>query len=223
MPSQTYMGNRKKYFRPQAILFSKNAGTASLGSDGVPYYMPVGYEVGSNQQGVTDPDLRDQFIILTDHNRQSLDFKTQRIESKQRTINGRMRSYHVADKVTLSTSWNDLPSRAFSVAPNFNVNGQADTANTYGDIGFRDHTVDGGAAGGEILDWYKNNTGSFWMFLAYDNYKNFGSNDQAYAHLNQYNEVFEVFFSDFSYSVSKRGQGIHGIDLWNVSLSVEEA
>ena len=173
MPSQTYMNNRKKYFRPQAILFSKNSGTASLGEDGVPYYMPVGYEVGSNQSGITDPNLLDQFIILTDHNRQSLDFKPTRIESKQRTINGRMRSYHIADKISLSTSWQNIPSRAFSLNPNFNASGVPDTSATYGDIGFRDHSVDGGAAGSEMLDWYKNNTGSFLMFVAYDNYKAF--------------------------------------------------
>ena len=39
--------------------------------------------------------------------------------------------------------------------------------------------------------------------------------------VNKYNEVIEVFFSDFSYSVVKRS-GLN-FDFWNVSLSLEEA
>jgi hypothetical protein len=41
-------------------------------------------------------------------------------------INGRMRSYHIADKLDLSTSWNKLPSRSFSNFPGFNEFGRPD-------------------------------------------------------------------------------------------------
>jgi hypothetical protein len=38
--------------------------------------------------------------------------------------------------------------------------------------------------------------------------------------LNEYQEVVEVFVSDFSYNVNKRGSNTH--DLWDVTISLEE-
>jgi hypothetical protein len=58
------------------------------------------------------------------------------------------------------------------------------------------------------------------MFLAYDKYKNFGSNDTAFQQLNKYSQVVEVFFSDFTYSVEKRGGSNY--DFWNISFTLEE-
>jgi len=57
------------------------------------------------------------------------------------------------------------------------------------------------------------------MFLSYDKYTNFGSDNKAYGHLPQYNQLIEVFFSDFKYTVSKRG---NMMDLWNVDVTLEE-
>jgi hypothetical protein len=57
--------------------------------------------------------------------------------------------------------------------------------------------------------------------LAYDNYPTFGNEESSYNNLNKYNEIIEVFFSDFNYSVVKRGGT--NFDLWNISLSLEEA
>jgi hypothetical protein len=58
------------------------------------------------------------------------------------------------------------------------------------------------------------------MYLAYDKYKNFeGQNDQ-YNALNRYNQIIQVYFADFNYSVVKRGASIH--DLWNISVTLEE-
>jgi hypothetical protein len=96
-----YMDGRKTYQRPQAILLSDNPGTIVDG-----YYIPTGVEKGSNsaQDG--------SFIILSDDNRSPLNFSTTRIEKRERMINGRMRSYHIADKLTMSTSWDMLPSRS---------------------------------------------------------------------------------------------------------------
>jgi hypothetical protein len=70
------------------------------------------------------------------------------------------------------------------------------------------------------LDWYENYTGSFWVYLAYDKYDNFGKTTADYGNLLKYNEVVEVFFSDFSYTIEKRGA--QNFDFWNVSLALEE-
>lgn len=227
MASHAYMSNRWKYERPQALLFADNAGTLVNADPENPnsenFYLPIGYEINSNQAGVTDPSLLNQFIILSDDNRQPIDFSTIRIENKQRTVNGRMRSYHIADKLTISTSWNLLPSRSYRLNPNFNI---TDGSTSYdGDFGKplgadSQYTSDGGAGGVELLDWYENHQGSFWVYLSYDKYSNFGKDDAAYGNLKKYNQAVEVFFSNFQYSVVKRGGSNY--DFWNVSLTLEE-
>lgn len=208
---------RKKYQRPQAILFSENSGTIINGN-----YVPLGYEIGSDTSSVIEEVPQKTFLILSDDNRGALDFGSIRIEKRERMVNGRMRSYHIADKATLSVSWNMLPSRSFSTSPDFspitgrsaNTNsGQPDSADT-------SYTTDGGAGGAEILDWYDAHKGSFWVFLAYDNHKNFGDSESAYGKLGFYNDVVEMFITDFNYSVVKRGGTNH--DLWNISITLEE-
>ena len=215
MTNATYMTGRKKYQRPQGILWSNNAGTLSNG-----LYVPNGYEVGAEIPENTDQDLIDQFLVLSDHNRSDMSFTNQRIEQRQRTINGRMRSYHIADKITFSVSWQNLPSRAYYKDAGFNSSGISPYKNQTGEF-----TVDGGAGGVELLRWYQEHQGPFWMFLAYDRYDNFGPTeedpDAAYTHLNQYNEIVEVYFSNFDYSVVKRGQ--NNFDFWNINVTLEEA
>lgn len=207
MATPTYMNSRKQYGRPQAILWSENPGTLSNG-----LYVPIGYEIGSTYPEETSQELLDQFLILSDHNRGDLSFSTQRIEQRQRTINGRMRSYHIADKLQMSVSWNNLPSRSHNASPEIDYSTAVSTATEY--------TADGGAGGVELLNWYENHQGPFWMFLSYDKYSNFGKNNDEYTRLNQYNQVIQVYFSDFNYSVTKRGSTNH--DLWNVTASLEE-
>lgn len=193
----TYMNGRKKYGRPQAVLFADNSGTVDGDS-----YIPTGDEFTN-------------FIILSDHNRGQIDFDIDRIEQRERMINGRMRSYHIADKLKIKMSWTMLPSRSFANGPDFDENGApSETIVTNRE----QYTVDGGAGGVELLDWYESNPGSFWVYLAYDKNANF-STDQ-YNRLAQYNEIVEVFFADFSYSVVKRGNSTH--DFWDISLSLEE-
>ena len=46
---------------------------------------------------------------VTEHNRDHLDVKVNRIESSKRTANGLIRKYVIADKRTWSTSWTTLP------------------------------------------------------------------------------------------------------------------
>jgi hypothetical protein len=212
---------RQKYARPQAVLFADNPGTLIEGS-----YVPTGYEVGEETAG-------SNFIILSDDNRGPLNFSSTRIETRKRTVNGRMRSYHIADKLTLSLDWQMLPSRSFSTSPEFDTDTGKPTpgtgeslsnypANVSGSYLYQ-YTTDGGAGGVEIKDWYDNHSGSFWVYLSYDNYSNFesvpGITDK-YANLAKYSQVIEVFIADFSYSVEKRGS--HNHDLWNISMSLEE-
>ena len=232
MTTSSYMSGRKKYQRPQAMLWSNNPGTLDNG-----IYVPQGLEIGGDESGV----MPNEFLILSDDNRSSIDFKINRIENRKRMINGRMRSYHVADKLSISVSWDMLPSRSFALYPDF---GDAGTAGgllqtidhdgnaltptkpvkPYGSLYYADqqYTTDGGAGGVEMLNWYEEHAGPFWVYLAYDKYSNFsGSNNSKLAHLSQYNEVIEMYFADFSYSVVKRGGSNY--DFWNISVSLEEA
>jgi len=204
MADATYMDGRKKYSRPQAILFSESPGELSGG-----VYVPAGYEAGNADNSNED------FIILSDHNRSSLAFGVERIENRQRMVNGRMRSYWIADKRTLSVSWEMLPSRSFSRRPDF------DTATGLPTGAGTDYTVDGGAGGAELLDWYEKHYGTFYVFLSYDKFPEFGKDDAAYQHLSQYQEVLEMYITDFSYSVEKRGGT--NFDMWNCSITLEEA
>jgi hypothetical protein len=210
MATEAYLTGRRRYQRPQALLWSENPGTLV---DGV--YLPTGYELQGNYDESTNTDLVNQFLILSDHNRGELNFNPTRIEQRQRTINGRMRSYHIADKLNMSVSWNNLPSRGYYQDAGFDEEGISAYKNQTGEF-----TSDGGAGGVELLDWYEKHTGPFWMFLAYDKYSNFGKDNAAYGHLAQYNQIMQVYISDFSYSVVKRGGNNH--DLWNISVTLEE-
>jgi hypothetical protein len=212
MSTSPYMLGRKKYQRPQAMLWSENSGTLVSG-----LYVPNGLEVGQDPGSEVDESVYNQFLILSDDNRSSIDFNNNRIETRERMINGRMRSYHVADKLTISTSWQMLPSRSYFTVPDFNpttgISPHAGSNNL-------EYTTDGGAGGVEILDWYENHQGPFWVYLAYDKYSNFGKDSSAYAHLAQYNQLLQMYFSDFSYSVVKRGGS--NFDFWNISITLEE-
>ncbi len=220
MATNAYMAGRKKYQRPQGILFADNEG---IKVDG--FHIPEGDEIGSLGASV---DGYGEFLILSDNNRSPIDFKTTRIEKRERMINGRMRSYHTADKLTLTVSWDMLPSRAFDTYAGFDAEGNPNITKIP-DIRSSpmEFTTDGGAGGVELLDWYKNHSGSFWVYLAYDKYTNFKdvfetvNVDERFNNTNKYNEVIEMFFSDFSYSVQKRS-GLN-FDFWNVSLTLEEA
>lgn len=211
MATANYMTGRKRYARPQGILWSENPGTIING-----LYVPTGYEINADIGAETDTSVIDQFLVLSDHNRSEMDFKPERIENRKRMINGRMRSYHVADKQTMSVSWQLLPSRSYSERPDFDDAGVSNLIRSQDE-----YTADGGAGGIDLLDWYENHKGSFWMFLAYDKMNNFKNDEDPYAHLGKYNDVIEVFISSFDYSVVKRGSTNH--DLWNVSVTLEEA
>jgi hypothetical protein len=48
----------------------------------------------------------------------------------------------------------------------------------------------------------------------------FGDNNDAYSKLAQYNQIIEMYITDFSYSVVKRGGTNY--DFWNISVTLEE-
>lgn len=193
MTTEAYMVGRKKYARPQGLLLADNPGKIE------------------NSKRIPDGQEFSGFIVLSDDNREEIAFSTERIERRERTINGRMRSFHIADKLSITCSWNNLPSRAFGVTPTFDANGK--TPN-YGD---QQYTTDGGAGGVDLLDWYENNQGSFWLYLSYDKYNNFDGDRNRLA---EYSQVVEVFFASFDYSVQKRGGSNY--DFWNVRFTLEE-
>ncbi len=220
-----YMSGRRQYSRPQALLFSNNPGYIIDGQR-----LPEGNEF-------------EDFIILSDDNRGSIDISNQRIERRERTVNGRMRSYHIADKIKISTEWTNLPSRAFNVIPEFqtlepengsleiptgkvtnlvtsvDIEGTERPVKSSGSPFFKDqqYTSDAGAGGADLLEWYRNNQGSFWVFLSYDNH--YGLNNER-DRLKEYSEVVEVFFELFDYGVEKRGGENH--DFWNITISLDE-
>jgi hypothetical protein len=231
MASANYITGRKKYSRPQALLLANNPGTVS--PEG--FYIPDGNELYSQEDLENINNEAASFIILSDDNRGPINFNIERIENRQRMINGRMRSYHIADKISISASWEMLPSRSFSSNPQFNSEGASLLRSTGErspgtDGSFKQlpnitsfaqqYTTDGGAGGGDILDWYENNPGSFWVYLAYDKKNNFGDGSSSYNKLQQYNEIIEVFFSNFEYSVVRRGS--NNYDFWNISFTLEE-
>jgi hypothetical protein len=221
MATNSYMAGRKKYGRPQGMLWADNPGTIIDGS-----YVPLGNEV-LGENNFTEPG---SFIILSDDNREAIDFTQERIEKRERMINGRMRSYHIADKLSISASWTMLPSRSFATAPEFDQEGNPTTLVTEGNTRpfgsalrkDQQYTTDGGAGGVELLDWYENHPGSFWVYLSYDKYTNFAEkNDETpFDNLAKYSQIVEMYFADFSYTVQKRGASNY--DFWDISVSLEE-
>jgi hypothetical protein len=195
MATSGYLLGRKRFGRPQGVIWANNSGILSNG-----IVVPDGVE-------------GEDFIVLSDHGRGELGFNKQRIENRKRLVNGNMRSYHVADKVSVSWSWDMLPSRAFSNDPIFsNTTGKQTSLS-------QEYTADGGAGGVDLIKWYEDNPGSFYMFLAYDRYDKFDSS--AYANMDKYNEVLEVYFASFDYTVVKRGS-TNTHDFFNVDVSLEE-
>jgi hypothetical protein len=221
MANVAYMNGRKKYARPQAMLWSENSGTVQTitsAEEGTQtFFVPLGNEVGTDPSQFTDQSLADQFIILSDDNRSPIEFTNERIERRERMVNGRMRSHHIADKLSINVSWDNLPSRSYASLPSFNVFTGVSPDRGKNSL---EYTTDGGAGGVDMLKWYEDHQGSFWVFLAYDKYSNFGVSNDRYAQMQKYNQVLEMFVSDFSYTVTKRGA--NNFDFWNIKVTLEE-
>jgi hypothetical protein len=191
----------QKYSRPSLMVFTETEPT--------------------NGADPTKWDLGDNYIYISDNNRAELAVSFERIEYKQRMINGTMRSYFIANKINISVSWNRLPSRSFSRNVIFDQNGNPVESSTY-----TEYTADAGAGGVEVLDWYENHSGPFYVYLAYDKYNNpsfqtgGAITDASFNYLSIYNDVRLMFFSSFDYSIEKRGA--NNFDFWNINVSLEE-
>lgn len=175
----------KRWLRPSLMIFCAQEPTQGSGSNAGKW------------------DLGTDYLYLTDDGRDPVSIDPQRIEYKQRMLNGRMRSYYVTDKISISTSWKDLPSRSQDSKDKYISEYQRRTGVTtkY-------------AAGQEMKNWYENHTGDFWLLLVYDG----GENTQI--DLTKQVEKYHVFFENFNFTVVKRGQ-LH--DLWDVNISLVEA
>lgn len=137
------------------------------------------------------------YLYLTDDSRSELQVSIDRIEYKKRMINGRMRSYHVADKRTFSVSWKDLPSKKDELS----------------EVRFSGLNA-GWASCQEMLLWHSDHPNSFYLNLVYDTPEASQSTPLRYRL-----ETYNVFFDDFSYIVTKRGP-TH--DLWDISMTLVE-
>jgi hypothetical protein len=210
-----YLKNRKKWGKPQALIWSRTPGEVikNSGPD-VGLVGPIGYE-------------GEDFIVISDHNRSPISMDMQRIESRSRMVSGNMRSYYTDDKVTINCSWNLLPSRAYQTGIELNSFADPmDRVSPFSQAPYdayppnSEYTADGGAGGTDMLQWYYDTIGPMWVFLAYDRFDNTSGSTDPFVHGNaNYTDRKKMFFSAFNYSVEKRGL----YDMWNISVSLEEA
>jgi hypothetical protein len=224
----SYMTGRKTWTRPQAMIWAD----ARPINDEDGKLIPDGYEINSNTVGIPAEDLEKSFIILSDHNRSPIEIANERIEQRQRMANGTMRSFFIADKLTINTSWTLLPSRSSYIPalydqetgkPFYPTPEDIETPSTdqtyYAHKSFQ-YTADGGAGGVDLLDWYENHKGPFWVLLSYDKYSNLANNSLQRVRVSEYSDVRQMYISSFDYSVVKRGG--QKFDLWDISVTLEE-
>lgn len=172
---------QRVWYRPALIIFTESQPTVVNSASGQ-------YDLGT---------AGTNYLYLTDDNRSELQVSIERLEFKKRMINGRMRSYHVADKKSFSVSWKDLPS----------VKGELSESRFI-------TSPTGWASCQEMLQWHQNHSDSFYLTLVYDTPYASDSIPLRYSL-----ETYNVFFEDFSYNVKKRGS-TH--DLWDVSMTLVE-
>lgn len=217
---------RWEWVRPNFIALSENQGRYFVDDDRR-VWLPEGLE-------------GDDFILLSDHNRSTAPFDTERLGARKRMINGDMRAYHVADKISLTLSWDDLPSRGYSELGGYysyaayesakaayrawDQGGQLGPAPTVPDPVCR-FTADGAMGGVEMLKWHNSHKGSMWAFFSFDGV---GVDIGTDATFRGYSRVYEMMITSFEYEVKGRSSGFAlgndtvYLDLWNVSMTLEE-
>jgi len=138
---------------------------------------------------------------LSDHNRSPLSEDPERIENKKRMADGTLRRYSVVKKRTFSCSWDMLPSSN-------SISGGL-------------QTVDGGMAGEDLERIYNTINSPMRMVMRRGSAIGLTTPNPTDAQLPFSDDNFyicNVMISDFSKEVVKRGK----VDLWNVSLTLEE-
>lgn len=149
----------------------------------MPYYSAsAGIQVSTD--GVT-------YYPLTDHNRAPLDFSYDNLEKMNRMADGTMRKFVVARKQKITSSWKELPS------------GTIDSGNP--NSGISNLTVDGYAGGAWIKSFYEKNLfNPIYIKVAHSQQNYAQSNSFTPSAASASYQVFRVFMTGFSYSVSKR-------------------
>jgi hypothetical protein len=120
-----------------------------------------------------------QWNKLTEHNRASFNIDNNRIEQAQRTSNGTLRKFFIADKKTFSVTWDMLPS-------------------------YRTLTVDGAWGAEDIRSFYNSSAGKD-VFKIKINLAKGGTNDTETVKAEEYN----VVFTNCNFTVLKRGLQPH--------------
>ena len=134
-----------------------------------------------------------KFRRVTEHNRAPLSFNTIRIENGQRMANGTMRKYFIADKLSISVSWDMIPS-------------------------FRNETVDGGWGAEDLKNFYESPAGRapFRIKLNPTVFDPALVEQSDGALLDDY--TYWVMFTSCDFTIEKRGLQTY----WSVNLSMEQ-
>lgn len=185
------LADRKTFRRPQAAIFSDRKFTFNEAMD--EYLAPEDLNEGAFEA-----------IILPDHGRKPIQYGFDRIESRSRMINGTSRSYWTADKISLQTSWDNLPSRLAE-------GGQTYVGGMQSPIGDM-FLADNAAPAWVLREWYNGHPEPFYVYLSYDD-------GIINARLGQrYVEERLMQFSNFGMVLGNRGR----YDFWNIDLALEE-
>jgi hypothetical protein len=137
-----------------------------------------------------------EWIKVSDHNRAPLDISWERFETRNRMVDTTLRRYTVGKKRTLQCDWTSLPAKK-----DFTYQGKQGMS-----------TVDSGMSGEEMEAFHNTHDGMFEIQLR-------KGNDEAKTLSDSTIEIVKVMITDFSKTVEKRSGAV---DLWNVSVSLEE-
>lgn len=140
--------------------------------------------------------------LITDHGRDPLQMKYERIVTDKRMADGTLRRQFIADKRSWDISWKNLPSTNTGAVGTFK-------------------TADGKYSGEQIEAFYRANSGKFRLILRRGSAKDIASPNPAenalpYEDQNFY--VVNVMITDFSKDVTKRG----AVDFWDISVTLTE-
>lgn len=138
---------------------------------------------------------------VTDHGRQALNQTVEMIGTDKRMIDGTLRRQFISRKRQWTVNWENLPSTNTAVG------------------GMK--SADGHMSGEDIEEFYRNAHGKFRMILRRGSAIAEVDPNPSEASLPFEDDNFyvvNVMFTDFSKEVTKRGI----VDLWNVSVTMEE-
>jgi len=173
-------------------------------------------EIMTWRKSNSDPE-----IIVTDHNRGALSIDTEEIAKQQRMVNGTLRKFIVAEKRTISMSWEMLPTAVGAV-----VGGESNgtyygtsTLQILGGDGIRDFIRDVRSKSSCDADFYVR------LYRGDDKRPDDATRVQADIDkiLNRKDDI-HVMVEDLSWDIQKRGATYEGIpyDFWNVSVTLVE-